>query len=253
VNINMVNQVILQKVLVEQQQQQGLDDRVFSLPAPAQALQGVTVSFRDARGTVLEGKVLAEAILQEDIVYLREDSLLVYQQEEVPLRLLLNLPRARPGMEVRVQFKEESVTAELKGQALRVKVIFQVECSVLEEEFSTETLPWKIYLDGRRFVSLPPTTVVTGPFYAAVPAVEVGELDVCTFFLTNEGAAPAVVRLEYSPDGLTWEADSHEETIVPYSNLILTPKYHLRYLRLACRSLLPTAKTWLKIWFQGRV
>ncbi|MCL4424062.1 MAG: DUF3794 domain-containing protein [Firmicutes bacterium] len=244
---------ILQEVVLGQALEQGLADKIFHLSEPAQALRGVTITFRQARGSVLEGKVIAEATLEVDILYLGEDSLLIYQREDMSIRLLMTIPVARPGMQARVEFRKENLTPELMGQDLRVKVVFLVECWVLQEELSTEAVPWRVYLDGRRFFGLPPITLETGPYYVASPAVEVGELDTCTCFVANLGNASALVRLDYSPDQSIWEADRYEETIAPTSNLILVPKYYLRHLRLSCRSALPAAPTRLRIWFQGRV
>lgn len=87
----------------------------------------------------------------------------------------------------------------------------------------------------------------------AVPAAafsrDVSGVRLFSFAVFNPGAAAAVVRLEISPDGVHWAADTPDQEVVPGALLVLVPRFFLRYARVVYWAASPTP---LIVWFQAQ-
>lgn len=99
------------------------------------------------------------------------------------------------------------------------------------------------------FISLTESVTAT-PITGNASVRDASTYRIYTFAAKNAGAVSAWVTLEISPDNVTWIVDGPEQEIVPGSMLALTPRFFLRYTRLAFRT--TSGITPLFIWWQAQ-
>lgn len=103
----------------------------------------------------------------------------------------------------------------------------------------------------RQYIETRFTNIDAVDHWTRLPSQDISRLIVYTYVALNQGAEPARVKVELSPDNVHYQL--HREIVVTPSELrIIVPAYFLRYARIAVKAENDNAPSVVDIYFQAQ-
>lgn len=127
--------------------------------------------------------------------------------------------------------------------------------------YGSETYPlatttgWLNIFNRSRYVAESSAFTVTGSSseYNGILEFDVSDKSVVSFAVHNKGAAEISIKVEVSPDSTLWITDSSAFTLTGNAATIFTPKYFLKYARIAYAALTDGSAFTFDAWYQAQV
>ena len=112
-----------------------LVENVFTLPIPTIKIREIVASIQELVTEIINDKVIIQGILHKQIFFIGEDNLEHHQAEDIPFSTFVDIIGARPGMNVRVDSRIETILFELENSTtLRQKVVIEFFVKVTETQ-----------------------------------------------------------------------------------------------------------------------
>lgn len=111
-------------------------ESTVTLPIKAIKIFDVVASLTNVRGEVREGGVLVTGIIKKQLFVVDEGDLVRHVPEEIPFRQFIEVPGARPNLNVQIRAAIIDIQTQLieKGKKVRQEVIIEIFVKVTETE-----------------------------------------------------------------------------------------------------------------------
>ncbi|NLG83997.1 MAG: DUF3794 domain-containing protein [Firmicutes bacterium] len=110
-----------------------LAESTLTLNRPAVKIREIVARVNEITTEVIEDKVIVQGIIHKQIFYIGEENVEFHQAEDVPFSTFVEIPGARPGMNVHVEPVIETILFELlSSTSLLQKVVLELFVKVTE-------------------------------------------------------------------------------------------------------------------------
>ncbi len=183
-----------------------------------------------------------------DLAY-TQDTVRIYGSETYPLSTT----------EGRLNIESISADVSITSTDLDIRDLAYTQDTV--RIYGSETYPlatttgWLNIFNRSRYVAESSAFTVTGSSseYNGILEFDVSDKSVVSFAVHNKGAAEISIKVEVSPDSTLWITDSSAFTLTGNAATIFTPKYFLKYARIAYAALTDGSAFTFDAWYQAQV
>ncbi|SDC65787.1 MULTISPECIES: DUF3794 domain-containing protein [unclassified Candidatus Frackibacter] len=113
------------------------DVQHLNLKAPMREVKNIDPTIEEINYDISVGQIVIIGKLNRELSYIGTDNILYYQEDSIPFKTYIDVPRAEPGMKARIYPHVEQVKFKLSSNGLELnqKIVLQFIIKIIKENY----------------------------------------------------------------------------------------------------------------------